>query len=59
MTTEEKEENEKEKDKRNQTPPSGARDFSRGRQANLVTVKYLDEEDVHHTSCTIVIPALQ
>ena len=49
-TIEDKGEKEKEKDKRSQTPPSGARDFSRGPQANLVTVKYLDEEDVHHTS---------
>ena len=49
-TTEEKGEKEKEKDKRSQTPPSGARDFSCGRHSNLVTVKYLDEENVHHTS---------
>ena len=44
-TTEEKKE-----DKRNQTPPNGAQDFSCPRQANLITVKYLDEKDVHHTS---------
>ena len=49
VKTEEKGEKEK-VEKRSQTPPSGARDFSRGRQANLVTIKYLDEEDVHHTS---------
>ena len=49
-TTMEDKGEEKKEDKRNQTPPSGARDFSRGRQANLITVKYLDEKDVHHTS---------
>ena len=51
MTTkDDKGESEKKEEKRNQTPPSGARDFSRGHQANLITVRYLDEEDVHHTS---------
>ena len=52
--TEEKGEKENgEKEKRSQTPPNGVRDFSRGCQANLVTVKYLDEEDVHHTSALL------
>ena len=41
----------KKEEKRNQTPPAGGRDFSRPRgQANLITVRYLDQEDVHHTS---------
>ena len=45
---------EKEKDgedRRGSTPPAGGRDFSRVRQANLVTVTYLkDERNVCHTS---------
>ena len=42
---------EKKEEKRNQTPPAGGRDFSRPRgTANLITVRYLDQEDVHHTS---------
>ena len=49
-TSEEKDKGEDKKDdKRNQTPPVGG-DFSRPRQANLITVRYLDQEDVHHTS---------
>ena len=50
--TEEKDKGEDKKDeKRNQTPPAGGQDFSRPRgQANLITVRYLDQEDVHHTS---------
>ena len=48
---EDKEKGEKKEDKRDQTPPAGGRDFSRPRGvANLITVRYLDQEDVHHTS---------
>ena len=50
--TEEKDKGEDKKDeKRNQTPPAGGQDFSRPQgQANLIMVRYLDQEDVHHTS---------
>ena len=49
--SEEKDKGEDKKDdKRNQTPPAGGRDFSQPQQANLITMRYLDQEDVHHTS---------
>ena len=49
---EDKEKGEKPKEgKRELTPPAGGRDFSRPRgAANLVTVHYLDQENVHHKS---------